>query len=236
MIGLSFVNRASKSASESPCGCSLRRLELHQVHDVDHADLQLRQVLAKQLDRRQRFQRRHVAAAGHDHVGLAPLVVAGPLPDAEARRAVLDRLVHRQPLRRGLLAGDDDVDVVAAAQAVVGDREQVVGVRRQVDPDDLGLLVDDVVDEAGVLVAQAVVVLPPDVRAEEVVERGDRPAPGDVVAHLQPLGVLVEHRVDDVDERLVAREEAVPAGQQVALQPALALVLAEHFHHAAVRD
>ena len=64
-----------------------------------------------------------------------------------------------------LLAGHDDVDVVAAAQAVVGHREQRVGVRRQVDPDDLGLLVHDVVDEARVLVAEAVVVLPPDVRA-----------------------------------------------------------------------
>ena len=52
--------------------------------------------------------------------------------------------------------------------------------------------------------------------------------------HLQPLGVLVEHRIDDVDERLVAGEEAVPAGQQIAFQPALALVLAEHLHHAAV--
>ena len=124
---------------------------------------------------------------------------------------MLDGLVHRQPLRRGLLAGDDDVDVIAAAQAMIGDRQQAVGVGRQVDADHLGLLVDDVVDEAGVLVAEPVVVLPPDVRAEEVVERGDRPPPGDVVAHLQPLGVLVEHRVDDVDERLVAREEAVPA-------------------------
>ena len=62
--------------------------------------------------------------------------------------AVLDGLVHRQPLRRGLLAGDDDVDVVAAAEAVVGDREQAVRVGRQVDADHLGLLVDDVVDEA----------------------------------------------------------------------------------------
>ena len=39
---------------------------------------------------------------------------------------------------------------------------------------------------------------------------------------LQPFGVLVEHRIDDVNERLVAREEAVPPGQQVAFQPALA--------------
>jgi hypothetical protein len=35
---------------------------------------------------------------------------------------------------------------------VVGDRQQRVRVGREVDADDLGLLVDDVVDEAGVLV------------------------------------------------------------------------------------
>ena len=35
----------------------------------------------------------------------------------------------------GLLAGDDHVDVVAAAQAVVADRQERVRVRRQVDPD-----------------------------------------------------------------------------------------------------
>jgi hypothetical protein len=52
---------------------------------------------------------------------------------------------------------------------------------------------------------------------------------------LQPLGVLVEHRVDDVNEGLVAREEAVAPGQQVALEPALAQVLAQDLHHAAVR-
>ena len=52
--------------------------------------------------------------------------------------------------------------------------------------------------------------------------------------HLQPLRVLVEHRVDDVDEGLVAVEEAVPAGEQVALEPALAQVLGQHLHHPAV--
>ena len=121
MIGLSVVKSVSKSLSLRPCGCSLWRLERHQIDDVDDANLQLRDVPAKQIDGGQRLQRRHVAAAGHHHVGLAALVVAGPLPDADAGRAVLDRLIHGQPLRRRLLAGDDHVDVVAAAQAVVGD-------------------------------------------------------------------------------------------------------------------
>jgi hypothetical protein len=128
-------------------------------------------------------------------------------------------------LRRRALAGDDHVDVVAGVQAVVGDRQQAVGVRRQIHPHDVGLLVDDVVQEPGVLVGEAVVILLPDVRGQQVVQRRDRPAPRQLFGDLQPLGVLVEHRVDDVDERLVAVEQAVAAGQQIPLQPALALVL-----------
>jgi hypothetical protein len=47
--------------------------------------------------------------------------------------------------------------------------------------------------------------------------------------------VLVEHRVDDVDERLVTVEEPVPARQEVPLEPALTEVLGEDLHHAPVR-
>ena len=187
-------------------------------------------VPAQKVDRSQGFQGGHVATACHHHVGLAAAVAAGPLPDPEPCGAVLDRFVHRQPQRSRLFAGDDDVDVVAAAQAVVGDREQTVGVGRQVDADDLGLLIDDVVDEAGVLMAETVMVLPPDVARQQVVQRADGPPPRNVIADLQPLGVLVEHGVDDVDERLVAGEEAVSAGQEITLEPTLALVLAEHLH------
>ena len=186
------------------------------------------------VDRGQCFQRGNVAAAGHDDVGLAAVVVAGEVPDAEADGAMANGFVHGQPLRLRLLAGDDHVDVVAAAQAMVGDREQGVGVGRQIDADHLGLLVHHMVDEARVLMAEAVVVLPPDVRGEQIVQRGDGPAPGDVAAYLEPLGVLVEHRIDDVDEGFVAGEEAVPAGEQIAFEPALAHVLAEDFHDAAV--
>ena len=90
------------------------------------------------------------------------------------------------------------------------------------------------VDEPGVLVREPVVVLPPHQRGEQVVQRRDRAPPRDVLGDLQPLRVLVEHRVDDVDERLVAVEQPVPPGQQVALQPPLAHVLRQHLHHPAV--
>ena len=152
-----------------------------------------------------------------------------PSPRAQCRSAVS----RSSQSKHGLLAGHHDVDVVRALQAVPHRRQQGVGVRRQVDADDLGLLVDDVVDEAGVLVREAVVVLPPHVRGQQVVQRGDRRAPLDATRRLQPLRVLVDHRVDDVDERLVAAEQAVPAGEQVALEPALAGVLGEDLHHPA---
>ena len=116
----------------------------------------------------------------------------------------------------------------------VGDTQQGVGVRRQIDADDGGLLGEHVVDEPRVLVGEAVVVLPPDVGGEQIVERGDRAPPGDVPAHVQPLGVLVEHGRDDVDERLVAGEEAVAPGEEIALDPALDGVLAQDLHDPAV--
>ena len=47
-----------------------------------------------------------------------------------------------------MLAGDDDVDVMAAAQAVIHHREQAIGIRRQIHAHDFGFLVDDVIDEA----------------------------------------------------------------------------------------
>ena len=65
---------------------------------------------------------------------------------------------------------------------MVGHPEQRVGIRREIEPDDVGLLVGDEVDEARILVAEAVVVLAPDMRGQQVVQRGDRLAPGELAA------------------------------------------------------
>ena len=137
----------------------------------------------------------------------------------------VDLVANKGSLVRVYLAPD------ANTLLSVADREQRVGVRREVDPDHLRLLVHNVVDEAGILVREAVVILPPDVGAEQVVEGGDRTPPGDVLGHLEPLRVLVEHRIDDMDERLVAVEEPVAAREEVPLEPALAEVLGEDLHH-----
>ena len=65
--------------------------------------------------------------------------------------------------------------------------------------------------------------------------RRNRRAPVEFLLRLlQPLGVLVEHRIDDVDEGFVGGEEAVAPGQHIAFEPAFEGMLAQHFHDAAV--
>jgi hypothetical protein len=76
---------------------------------------------------------------------------------------VLDRSLYVQVLGFQLLAGNDDVDEIPRAQAPIGDTEQRIRIGGQVDADDVGFLVHDMIDEAGILMAEAVVVLPPDV-------------------------------------------------------------------------
>ena len=117
---------------------------------------------------------------------------------------------------------------------MVGHAEQRVGVRRQVDADDVGLLVEGDIDEARILMAEAVVFLMPDMARQQIIQRRDGPPPRNILARIQPFRMLVEHQIDDVNERLVAGEQAVPAGEEVAFQPALAGVLGEDFHNPAV--
>ncbi len=205
-----------------------------EIDDVDDADANVREVSPQQGHRGQCLQRRHVAGACHDDVRII-IAVARPMPDTGARGAMANGRIAVEPLPFRLLAGDDKVDVVAAAQTVIGHRQQAVRVRRQIDAHDVGFLVRDMIDEARILMGKAVVVLAPDVRSEQIVQRRDRLAPRDRAADLQPFGVLVEHRIDDMDEGLVAGEKAVAARQQIAFEPALAQMFAQNLHDAPVR-
>src|SRR5271154_4354005 len=72
-------------------------------------------------------------------------------------------------------------------------------------------------------------------RAEKVIERGNRTTPREAGATRQPFDVLVDHRVNYMDERLIAIEETVATGQEIAFQPPLAEVLRQHLHHSAIR-
>jgi len=136
-----------------------------------------------------RYPRRIDTAAKTSRVGVSPqhamttfriaaLVVAGPLPDTDSFGAWIACGIHVQPLRQRMLAGHHDVDVVAAAQAMIEDRQQAIGVGRQIDPHDIRLLVHDVVEEARILMREAVVILLPDMRGEQIIQRRDIPPPG----------------------------------------------------------
>ena len=60
-------------------------------------------------------------------------------------------------------------------------------------------------------------VLTPDVGGDQQVHGGDRLAPRNLAdGSLKPLGVLVQHGVDHVDEGLVGAPDAVTTGQQVS--------------------
>ena len=149
---------------------------------------------------------------------------------------MFNRGIHVQVLQLRLFAGYDHIDIVAAAQAVVGHRQQRIGIGREVDANDVGLLIDHVIDKARVLVRKTIVVLPPDVRGQQVVEGGNGPPPGNVCrGGFELLGVLVEHRVDDVDKGLVGGEEAVASGEQIPLEPALTGMFTKDFHHPPMR-
>jgi hypothetical protein len=52
-----------------------------------------------------------------------------------------------------LFAGHNDIDAVPTSKTMIGDRKVFV---RKVDSHDIGLLVDDMIDEAGVVMAGAV--------------------------------------------------------------------------------
>ena len=147
---------------------------------------------------------------------------------------MIDRRFHIEPLQFRLLPGDDHIHVMPAAQTMIRHREQAIRVRRQIHANHVSFLVHYVIDESRVLMGEAVVVLPPHVRCQQIIQRRDRTPPLNVCVYLQPLGMLIEHRIHDVNESLVAGKETVTAGKQISFEPALAHVLAQDFDHAAV--
>src|SRR5689334_15749999 len=95
--------------------------QAEEIDDVDEANLQVGAVLAQNGGGGEGFRGGNIASAGDDDIGLGAGIGGGPVPDADALRAVPDGLVYAEVLKVGRLVGDDDVDVVSAAQAVIGD-------------------------------------------------------------------------------------------------------------------
>src|SRR6185436_288033 len=112
-------------------GMVLRWKERHQVDDVYYTDPQIRNQPSEPPGGRNRFERWGIAGTSQHDVGIgiglrprAVSFISCPVPDRCTAFRVLDRLWHRQPLELWLLVDDDEVDVIAAAEAVVGDAEK----------------------------------------------------------------------------------------------------------------
>jgi hypothetical protein len=82
-------------------------------------------------------------------------------PYAHALRATHDRFVDGRKLHMLLLVGDDHIDAIGLAQALVRHDEQRIGVRRQIDARDRRALIGDEVNETGVLMRETVMILTP---------------------------------------------------------------------------
>ena len=106
---------------------------------------------------------------------------------------MIKSLVHIEPLELRLFTAGDDVDVIAAAQAMVEDAEEAVGVRWIIHADHFTSALQCIDDVPGCLVAEAIVVVAPGMTCEQNIERRKRPAPEIFSALLQPLGMLCGH-------------------------------------------
>jgi hypothetical protein len=62
------------------------------------------------------------------------------------------------------------------------------------------------IDKTGILVAETVVILPPYMRSEEVIQRGDGSSPRYIAGGFQPLGMLIEHGINNVNKGLITGE------------------------------
>ena len=173
MTGLSVVKSESKSRSESPCGCSVSGMSRNRSTTLTKRIFRSGKLLPQDRDRGQRLHGWMSPALAITTSGSAPCVVAGPVPDADSFGAVVDGRFHVEILQMRLLVGHDDVDVIAAAQAMIRHAQQTVGIGRKIDAHNVRALVGDDIEKARVLMSKAVVILPPDQRSDQQVDRGN---------------------------------------------------------------
>jgi len=125
------------------------RLQFEKINYIDVTNLYIGEFFPQEHNCRQRFLRRNISCRSHHNVRLAALVVAGPFPNADSLGAVLDGGIHVHELEMELFVANNNVDVVFAAQTVVGHREQAIDVRREINARYAGALVHHQVRKPG---------------------------------------------------------------------------------------
>src|ERR1700756_424490 len=136
-------------------------LQFEEIDHIDESDLNVRKFFAEEGSRSEGLLSRNVPGGSHHHVRFTCLIIAGPIPDADAFGAMDDGLVHTQILQMLLLVADDYVHVVLAAEAMIGNRQQAVDIGGKVNACDISALVDDHIQKSGILMSETVVILAP---------------------------------------------------------------------------
>src|ERR1700722_20432756 len=99
---------------------------------------------------------------------------------------------------------------------MIGHAEQAIGVGRQIDANHIGAFVRNDIEKSRILMSEAVVILSPDERRDQNIDRRYGRAPVEFFFRFfQPLGVLVEHGIDDVNEGLVAGAKSMTPSENV---------------------
>ena len=161
-------------------------------------NLEIGKAVTEDGGRSQSFHGGDVPGSSNYDVGFAPLVVTGPVPDADPFGAMLDRLVHGEVLQMTLFVRNNDIDVVGAAEAVISHGQKAIDIRWQINTCDVRTFVGDQVEKARILMAETVVILAPHRGSDQQVQGGHWSPPRNLATFLQPFGMLIEHRIDHV--------------------------------------
>src|ERR1700691_1463969 len=90
-----------------------------QIHYIDNPYLDAGDILLQKPRGRARLDGGNISRAGQYNVRFSTSVVGGKFPSRCPSRAMFESFVHVQPLKLRLFSARNDVDVVAAPQAVV---------------------------------------------------------------------------------------------------------------------
>ena len=134
--GLVYGEDLCEGGVIDPVWVDIWRVQGHQINNVHHAHLQFWQVMAQPPGRSHGFHGHDITCTCQHHIGLNAIRIACPLPDGETTRTMFNGLLHGQELQVELFINHNEVHIVAAAQTMIGNGEQTVGIGREIDARD----------------------------------------------------------------------------------------------------
>jgi len=109
-------------------GVIFARDELEEVDHVDEADFERGKEFAEKSGSGKSLVCRDITAGCHNYVGFSIGVGRGPFPDSDTFGAVFNGSGHIKVLKMVLLVSNNDVDIIDAAEAVIGDGKETISI------------------------------------------------------------------------------------------------------------